>query len=86
MERNSILTSTQGNDLCNRIFILASTGSFLTGKLIRRSGFVFSQENNINNPFPEGKGMAVKKWLNLFRKRHPKQSISYEPSQSCKIK
>lgn len=71
MGRNSILTSAQENELCNRIFRLASIGYPLTGKLIRRSVFVFCQENNINNPFPEGKGMAGKKWLNLFRKRHP---------------
>jgi hypothetical protein len=42
----------------------------ITGKVIRRLVYTFCEQNNVESPFNKSHGLAGRKWLNLFLKRH----------------
>ncbi|KAJ8881974.1 hypothetical protein PR048_018462 [Dryococelus australis] len=78
--RSSYMTPAQETDLCNRIIRLAEVGMPMTGKVIRRSRYTFCEQRNIANPFDKSSGLAGRKWLKRFLKRHPE--ISQRKAQS----
>lgn len=86
--RRSCLTVQQESELCQRIFRLADVGMPLTSKVIRRSVYEFCQKNHIPNPF-SNKGIAGRKWLELFLKRHPevarRKSQFMNPARAAKL-
>lgn len=87
--RASYLSPLQEKELCTRIFRLADVGMPVTGNVIRRSVYTFCEQNKIETPFNHFKGIAGRKWLSLFLKRHPdvgkRKTQSMNPGRAAKL-
>lgn len=69
MGRITLLNEMEENILVNRLMNLSNNGLALTSKIICREAFAYCEENNIRHNF--NSGLAGKKWLRGFLKRHP---------------
>lgn len=83
------LSISQEQELCKRIHRLADVGMPITPKIVKRTVYNFCCLNNIKNPFNKISGMAGRKWLHLFLKRHPdvapRKSQNLNPARAQKL-
>lgn len=69
--RPCMLTVDQEKDLRDRIVRLADIGMPVTYKGLRRSVFAYVEKMGLPNNFARDRGLAGRKWVRLFLKRHP---------------
>lgn len=72
---HSTFTVEYETEICDHMLDMERRFFGLTPQDVRKLAFQLAKANNIENNFDVSRGMAGKKWLNLFMSRHPELAL-----------